>query len=85
MAFKLKYNQKSWNKIIVNRIPEVLYTSTIPSSTELESLRSHISMLSSSAESTQFSSSHEVLALPDSVSVLKTDFCIRELLVCFEN
>ena len=84
MASELTYHQKCWNKIIVNRIPEVLYTSTIPSLTELESLRSHISMSSSSAESTHFSS-HEILGSPDSVRVLKTDFCIKKLLVCFEK
>ena len=85
MVSELKYHQKCWNKIIVNRIPEVLYTSTIPSSSELETLRSHISMPSSSAESTHFSSSHGILASSDSVSVLKTDFCIKKLLACFEN
>ena len=77
MASELKHHQKYWNKIIVNCIPEVLYRSTIPSSTELESLTSHISMPSSSAKSTCFSSSHKILAFSDSVSVLKTDFCIK--------
>ena len=77
MASELKYHQKYWNKIIVNRIPEVLYRSTIPSSTELESLTSHILMPSSSAKSTHFSLSHKILAFSDSVSVLKTDFCIK--------
>ena len=78
MASELKYHQKWWNILTMNRIPEILYVSTITSSTELESLKSHISMPSSSAESTHFSSSsHEMLASPDSVSILKTDFCMK--------
>ena len=63
IASELKCHQKCWNKIIVHLIPEILYASTIPSSTELESLRSHLLMSGSSAESTHFSSSHEMWAL----------------------
>ena len=69
MAPELKYHQKYWSKIIVNRILELLYASTITFSTEQESLRSHISMSASSAKLTSFlSPSHELLASPDSVS-----------------
>ena len=57
MPSELKYNQKRCNKIIIYRIPEVLYASTIQSSTKPESLKSYILMPSSSAESTHFSSS----------------------------
>ena len=80
MASELKYHKKCWNKINENRVPEVLYASTMSSSTELEFLKSHISMLSSYAESTTFSSpSREMLASPDPVSILKTEFYIRKL------
>ena len=78
MTSELKYHQKCRNKIILNHIPDVLYLSTIPSATELESLKSQISIRSSSAESTPFSSpSHGMMAMPGSVSILKTDFCIK--------
>ena len=62
MVSEFKCHQKCWNKIIVHRTPEI-YASTIPSSTELESLKSHLSLSGSSAESTHFSSSHEMWTL----------------------
>ena len=87
MTSELKYHQKCRNKIILNHIPDVLYLSTIPSATELESLKSHISIRSSSAESTPFSlPSHGMMALPGSVSIRKTDFFIKKILSdCFGN
>ena len=75
MASELKYHQKLWNKIIMNHIPWVLYASTIPSSTEMESLKQQILMPNSSVELKPFSSSsHQILAFPDSVSIFKIVF-----------
>ena len=69
VASELKHHQKCWNEIVVNRTEEVLYASAIPSSTKLESLKSPISMPSSSAESMHFSSFSFSSSL-DSVCIL---------------
>ena len=87
MPSKLKHLQKRWSKIIIYSIPEVLYASTIQSSTKLESLKSYISKPSSSAKSTHFSSLslNEMLASPDSISTLKTNFCIKTTTLLHER